>query len=71
MHINDLIDSLKISDKLKREFKAFNFMYHNNYSDGILRQPYFWKQSPEYKELEKAGLLDLIKNKHNKLFEYG
>lgn len=51
VHINKLIDQMNISDKMKREFKNLNFMYYNNYADGVLRQPYFWKESPEFLSL--------------------
>ncbi|MDR1327486.1 MAG: hypothetical protein LBJ74_03675 [Heliobacteriaceae bacterium] len=47
-NIDDLIDGLKFNDNQKKEFKAFNFMYYNNYQDGKLKQPYSWKLSPEY-----------------------
>ncbi len=54
-HINELIDALDISDETKRRFKALNFMYYNNYADGILRLPQFWKTSPEYDAIPKTS----------------
>lgn len=53
IHINELINGLKISDKMKREFINLNYMYYTNYADGKLIQPYLWKISPEYMALDK------------------
>ena len=37
---------------MKREFINLNFMYYTNYQDGNLVQPYGWKLSPEYHDLD-------------------
>jgi hypothetical protein len=51
-HINELINGLKISDSMKREFINLNFMYYSNYFNGNLTQPYTWKFSPDYLALD-------------------
>jgi hypothetical protein len=51
-HINDLINGLKISDSMKREFINLNFMYYSNYFNGNFTQPYTWKLSPDYMALD-------------------